>query len=126
MLKVLVVNDNRGMLRIINNLLSSKYEAINCQSTDTLDFNDICCLILDSQTNNWIDTARIAIKAGVPFIVVTDGQNKEALMTVVVALGGNNNNYIIRPFTANRLIEKVDGCLFTHLGSVVNKNIQSL
>ena len=109
MLKVLVVNDSRIMLKLISGLLNVSYEVIACKSTDTLDFTDISCMVLDSSLDNWRDISQGAAKAGVPFIVITKGQNQEVTIIEAKQLGACNN--IVPPFTKDQLLEKVKGCV---------------
>ena len=130
MLKVLVVNDSRVMLKMINGYLNDTYEVINCRGSDTLDFTNIKCLVVDTSrsAHPWQVIARQGLKAGVPFIAITMGQDKETQVEVR-ALGGYG--FISMPFTKDQLIEQVNGCIFHNggakqLADIVGKNIQSL
>ena len=107
MTKVLVVTDRRSMLRIINNYLKDDYEVIGCSTTDTLDFTDVKCLVL-STDSNWYEIARSSVKAGISFIAVTSGQDLESMLMTKI-LGGYNR--VVPPFKKDDLLEKVKGCV---------------
>lgn len=118
--KVLVVVDERLILKMINTFLSDKYEIINCQTTDTLDFTGISCAVIQMKSTNRASILQDIAKAGVPFVAVCFDHDD-----LISAVRAQPDGHVEVPIEKEKLREEVDKCVFKHLGSIVSKNIIS-
>ncbi len=119
-MKVLVVDDFPTMRRIIRNLLKEiGYENVDEAEDGSLAFDKLKGGDFDFVVSDWnmpnmtgLDLLK-AVRAeasvkDIPFLMVTAEAAKE---NIVEAVGAGVNNYIVKPFTAAVLREKIDKIL---------------
>jgi two-component system chemotaxis response regulator CheY len=118
-LKVLIVDDSKTMLRIIGNVInqigikkvksagdgSQAFELFSDSEFDVI-LTDWNMPVMDGLT--FVKKVR-AVNDDIPIVMITTEGGKEQVIT---ALKAGVNNYIVKPFDAKTLKEKLENILY--------------